>query len=115
MSIFDRLFYYVLCKLEPWLTPRRLKIINGDSVPTKMPLRSIILARDGDEDWCIGFRCPCGCCRTIELLVIDEASPRWDYSLDNNKLLTLHPSVWLKDGCKSHFWLKKGRVFWVQI
>lgn len=113
MFIFKKMLYYVSCKLESLLPPRQLKIIKGDLLPANMPLRSIILARDDDEDWCIGFRCPCGCGRTIELLVIDEARPRWNYSLDNNKLLTLHPSVWLKDGCKSHFWLKKGRVFWV--
>ncbi|HHB8032613.1 TPA: DUF6527 family protein [Klebsiella pneumoniae] len=113
MYIFNKLFYFFLCKLDHLLPARRLIIINDDSLPEKMPLRSIILARDGDEDWCIGFKCPCGCDRTIELLVIDEASPRWSYCLDNNRLPTLHPSIWLKDGCKSHFWIKKGRVFWV--
>ncbi|MEA1099712.1 DUF6527 family protein [Escherichia coli] len=25
----------------------------------------------------------------------------------------MYPSVWLKDGCQSHFWIKKGRVVWV--
>ncbi|MCG0457702.1 hypothetical protein L6R44_16640 [Enterobacter cloacae complex sp. ECC445] len=30
-----------------------------------------------------------------------------------NRLLSLPPSVGLKDGCKSHFWVKNGRIFWV--
>ncbi|MEY0015476.1 DUF6527 family protein [Providencia rettgeri] len=113
MYSFNKLFYFFLRKLEFLLPARRLIITNEDSLPEKMPLRSIILVKDGNEDWCVGLKCPCGCDRTIELLIIDEARPRWDYCLDNNKLLSLHPSIWLKDGCKSHFWIKKGRIFWV--
>ncbi|MCO0822782.1 DUF6527 family protein [Enterobacter hormaechei] len=44
---------------------------------------------------------------------MEEANPRWDYALDDNNLPSLYPSVWLKDGCQSHFWIKKGRVIWV--
>lgn len=61
----------------------------------------------------MGFKCPCGCSRAIELLVIEEASPRWDYSLDSNGLPTLTPSIWLTTGCRSHFWVAKGRIWWV--
>ena len=99
---------------EPLLPPRRLIIVHGDSLPSRMPLRSLVLARDGDEDWCIGFRCPCGCSRTIELLVIDEAKPRWTYALSASGAPSLHPSVWLNNGCKSHFWLRHGRIHWVR-
>lgn len=70
-----------------------------------MHLRSIILARDGDDDWCIEFKCSG---HTIERFVIDEARPQWDYCLENNHLPTLHQSVCLKYGCKSHFLVKKG-------
>ncbi|WP_366917114.1 DUF6527 family protein [Pseudomonas rhodesiae] len=59
------------------------------------------------------MKCPCGCGRTIELLVIQEAKPRWDIEVDADGLPSLIPSVWLTSGCKSHFWLKRGRVIWV--
>jgi len=26
-----------------------------------MPRRDLVLAREDDEDWCVGMRCPCGC------------------------------------------------------
>ncbi|WP_429111631.1 DUF6527 family protein [Aeromonas dhakensis] len=61
----------------------------------------------------MGFRCPCGCGRKIELLIIEEAKPRWDYSVSDDGLPTLHPSVWLNSGCKSHFWLRNGKIYWV--
>jgi Family of unknown function (DUF6527) len=92
--------------------PRRLRIVEGDSLPERLPWRDVVLARDGDEDWCVGMRCPCGCGRTIELLVIAEAKPRWDMSIDRKRRPSLSPSVWLQKGCRSHFWLKAGRVRW---
>jgi hypothetical protein len=95
------------------IAPRRnLRIIEGDSLPPRLPRRDLVLARDSDEDWCVGMRCPCGCGRTIELLVIPEAKPRWDLSVDDKGRPSLSPSVWLQKGCRSHFWLRGGRVRW---
>ncbi|HTH10805.1 MAG TPA: DUF6527 family protein [Acidovorax sp.] len=58
------------------------------------------------------MRCPCGCGRKIELLLIKEAAPRWDLDLDQKGRPSLTPSVWLRDGCQSHFWIRKGKVRW---
>jgi hypothetical protein len=91
---------------------RRLQIVDGDSLPPRLPLRDLVLARDEGEDWCVGMQCPCGCGDTIELLVIAEARPRWDVRVGKNKKPTLHPSVWRKQGCGSHFWIKDGKVKW---
>lgn len=113
MAMLEKLYRYLQRKTEPLLPPRRLIVIKGDSLPAEIPMRTIVLAKDGQEDWCVGFKCPCGCDRTIELLLIKEARPRWDYRVDDKGLPSLHPSVWLKTGCKSHFWLRKGRIYWV--
>jgi hypothetical protein len=91
---------------------RRLHIVPGDSLPPDLPRRDLTLARDDDEDWCVGFRCPCGCGQTIELLVIPEAKPRWALTTDVRGYPTLSPSVWLKRGCRSHFWVRSGRIIW---
>lgn len=93
--------------------PRRgLQIVEGDSLPARLPRRDLVLAREGEEDWCVGMRCPCGCGQGIELLLVKEAKPRWDISVDPSELPSLKPSVWLQTGCKSHFWLRRGRVEW---
>lgn len=92
--------------------PRRLQVIKGDSLPMRLPRRNLILARDDGEDWCVGMRCPCGCGHAIELLVIPEAKPRWDVSVDKMERPSLSPSVWLRTGCHSHFWLRSGRIRW---
>jgi|SRR5664280_605729 len=107
-------------KLRKWwrnalarFSPRRqLRVIEGDSLPFLLPWRDLVLARDAGEDWCVGMRCPCGCGYVIELLVIAEGKPRWDVKVDANGAPTLTPSVWLQKGCRSHFWICKGRVHW---
>ena len=93
--------------------PRRgLRVVDGDSLPSHLPRRDLVLARDGGENWCVGMLCPCGCGRTIELLLIQEARPRWDLMLDAFERPSLKPSIWLQGGCRSHFWVRRGRVEW---
>lgn len=94
------------------LPARRLQVVDGDSLPAHIPYRNVVLARDADGDWCVGMRCPCGCGEKIELLLIREVSPRWNLNIDVRGLPSLHPSVWLAKGCRSHFWLRHGRIHW---
>ncbi|MBJ3786408.1 hypothetical protein JEQ47_16905 [Devosia sp. MSA67] len=91
---------------------RRLHVIAGDRLPPRMPARDLVLAVDDGEPWSIGIQCPCRCGDVIEMLVIPGARPRWDFTIDDDGRPTLSPSVWRNVGCKSHFWLRKGRVHW---
>ncbi|WP_338111155.1 DUF6527 family protein [Pseudomonas lutea] len=98
--------------MDGLLPARGMQVMQGEVLPTKMPFRGLVLVRDGDENWCVGFKCPCGCDRTIELLLAEDVAPRWDCTVDASGRPSLHPSVWLNNGCKSHFWLRNGKVVW---
>jgi len=112
MKLLKNLQAYFQALLETFSPARKLEIVDGDSLPRHLPRKNLVLAREDGEDWCVGLLCPCGCGRTIELQVFPEARPSWQLAVDNKNRPTLHPSVWVKDGCKSHFWLRKGKVFW---
>lgn len=58
------------------------------------------------------FQCPCGCGRTVELNLNRASSPVWRLRWHLFGTVSLSPSVWRKDGCKSHFFLKKSRIYW---
>ena len=94
------------------LPPRRIKIVEGDTLPNKLPSRNLVLASEQGESWAVGFICPCGCGKKVELLLVEEASPNWKLTIDEKKRPSLYPSVWLKSGCCSHFWIKNGKVIW---
>jgi len=112
LTLLGRVVRWCGTVLDRFGPPRRIRVVDGDSLPAKLPRRDLVLARDGGDDWCVGMRCPCRCGRVIELLVIAEAVPRWDLSIDKRGAPSLSPSVWLKTGCRSHFWIRQGRVYW---
>lgn len=65
-----------------------------------------------EEPWQVELVCPCGCNEKIVLPVNESTSPRWDLKILNHRTPTLHPSVWRSKGCKSHFFLRNGKVIW---
>jgi hypothetical protein len=98
-------------RLLEWTLPARaLTVLQTDVLPDKLPSRRLVLLRDGDEDWCVGFKCPCGCGQRVELPLIQEAEPRWKLNVEQDGTPTLSPSVWLRDGCRSHFFVRRGKV-----
>jgi hypothetical protein len=94
--------------------PRSLKIVEGDTLPEKLPLWNLVMARDGDEDWSVGLRCPCGCGQRLEMMLLKKVKPCWDLSVDRRGHASLHPSVWVREGCKSHFLVRSGRIVWCE-
>lgn len=95
------------------ISPRRqLKVIEGDTLPNELPRRDLLLAREGSDHWAVGMRCPCGCGQRIELMLLREVKPRWDIIIDTRGRPSLTPSVWLRTGCRSHFWLRSGKIVW---
>lgn len=80
----------------------------------KLPRWNLVVARDGDEDWVVGFWCPCGCGQRLEMMLLKEVKTRWDLTIDHRGQVSLHPSVWVRTGCRSHFWLRAGKVVWCE-
>ena len=97
------------------VSPRRkVTIIEGDTLPNRLPRWNLALARENGEDWCIGMRCPCGCGQQLEMMLLKEVKPRWDARVNSRGQVSLHPSVWLRTGCRSHFWMREGKVIWCE-
>lgn len=101
-------------RLRDWASgPRKLVRVEDEALPAAMPSRDLVLISEGGDAWSVGMRCPCGCGQLIELPLIPEASPRWRLEVDDAELPTLAPSVWLHTGCRSHFFVRAGKVLWV--
>jgi len=97
---------------ERWLPARRVRFVEGDSLPASLTGRGVVVACEEGELWSAGLRCPCGCGDVLELALIEEAQPRWSLQVDRRGRPSLSPSVWRRTGCRSHFWLHEGRVRW---
>lgn len=66
-----------------------------------------------DGEWCyLIMKCPCGCGADIDLSLIKGLKPRWEVQFHLNGTISISPSIWRKQKCKSHFFYKRGKVLW---
>jgi len=61
--------------------------------------------------WYALLKCPCGCGDSIMLNLMTDAKPCWKVIV-SDKIPSVFPSIWRTTKCKSHFWLRKGKVVW---
>lgn len=101
-------------KLKEIVLPTRtLRVLNSDELPSCLPRRDLVLCSQHGEEWCIGMRCPCGCKQRIELPLLEGVRPRWQLNFEKRGKPTLNPSIWLREGCCSHFFVRSGKIIWV--
>lgn len=72
----------------------------------------IYLEGANGDFWFAYFKCPCGCDAAIQLSLLKNDRPRWKAKIESDGTTTLFPSVWRNKGCKSHFFINRGRVIW---
>ncbi|MBL6446403.1 hypothetical protein JMN32_08795 [Fulvivirga sp. 29W222] len=84
------------------------KIRKIDDLPDILDDQTIYLV----EDWAISFVCPCGCREVIHLNAIESVFPRWTHTIGDSKRIDIYPSIHRTVGCKSHFWVKNGKINW---
>jgi hypothetical protein len=102
-------------RLAAALTPRRsMVVVEGDMLPKRLPLWNLVVAQEDNEDWSVGLRCPCGCGQRLEMLLLKDVKPRWDIWVNPRGHVSLHPSIWVREGCKSHFWVRAGKIVWCE-
>ncbi|WP_409557922.1 MULTISPECIES: DUF6527 family protein [Flavobacteriaceae] len=106
-------------KLFNWLKVLFKKKEKGFKYEVVSELPAVPLERtlylEGDKKekdyWYALLKCPCGCGDNIMLNLMNDAKPCWKVNI-NNKRPSVFPSIWRTKNCKSHFSLRKGKVFW---
>lgn len=65
-----------------------------------------------DKPWLLAFNCPCGCNSLIQLNLLEEASPCWEFKITEENRMSISPSIHRTTGCRSHFFIKDSKVDW---
>lgn len=96
-----------------WISGRRTRTYRPVFVIElpEAPARGILYCIGGGALWSAAFKCPCGCDALIQLSLLAEERPHWSLDLTGNSA-TVHPSVWRRSGCCSHFHIRGGSVVW---
>ena len=109
-------------KIAAWFIPVRFyKRLSSDfrgiqSTTVNDPPETVIAGRlyligDPGQWWLAILRCPCGCGADIQLPMSMGADPCWRVSGSNDKP-SLWPSINRTTGCRSHFFLRRGKIEW---
>ena len=95
-----------------WFDPRYKTVIAQGDLPETLKRRTLyIVEEDGFEEQA-AMLCPCGCGRVLHMNLLTDERPCWRVTRHDDSTATLHPSVWRKKDCGSHFWIKRGRIEW---
>ena len=98
--------------LWPWAKLPRFAAEHVEDFPDRLhPLR-VYLAGEGANIWGAALLCPCGCGDTIQLNLLMQMRPCWTVSEHADGSVSLAPSVWRTEGCRSHFIVRHGRIDW---
>ncbi len=82
-------------------------------LPDTIKSKQILIIKDGVEPELLVLKCPCGCNQDIMLNLLKDTKPKWDFDFTSNAEINIYPSIWRNIGCKSHFFIKNGKVDWV--
>src|SRR5664280_3115251 len=83
-----------------------------ESLPACLSAKKLYLVGDDECEWAAAMSCPCGCGSVIQLSLPRDRRPSWRIRRHRDGTVSLLPSVWRTVGCRSHFVLYKGRIFW---
>jgi hypothetical protein len=106
-----------VAKLQRWWVSARTRwqpyvgiAWASDDLPRRLQPRRVYLT--GNPTWRVAFLCPCGCGSVVELCVLAEVDPHWRFAVDDKRRVSLQPSVWRTNGCRSHYFIRRGRIMW---
>jgi Family of unknown function (DUF6527) len=97
-----------------WLVRRRglYGAVSVAELPNSLKPHTIYVVGEARHRWYAAFLCPCGCGETIQASLLEKSRPHWTLTERWDGAASLHPSVWRTKGCRSHFWLRVGRIRW---
>ena len=81
-------------------------------LPSPLHSRTVYIVIEGKQKIHAALICPCGCRSTILLNLLKDSYPYWKISKGNIQGLTISPSIWKTSGCKSHFFIRRGKIIW---
>jgi hypothetical protein len=91
----------------------KYKTIMVEDLPPRLDRNTLYIAGEGKYRWYVAMMCPCGCGDTIQLNVRNDAHPYWRI-IEQKGTVSLEPSIHRLKGCRSHFFLRKGRIRWAR-
>ena len=85
----------------------------SDDPPEQIEYNTVYIIGEYGFYWQLLFICPCGCNDGIQLNLLSNSFPSWEYHITSKDKISIYPSIWKTKGCKSHFILRNSKIRWV--
>lgn len=95
-----------------WRRTGPFKMATASELPVVLVPGVVYVLGENGYRWSAAFRCPCGCGATVQLNLLPAARPCWSVTAHRDRAVSLSPSVWRSVGCRSHFFMRYGRIEW---
>ncbi|MHC4049520.1 DUF6527 family protein [Bradyrhizobium sp. 25ACV] len=108
----DRFLRGTYRRIHSWLVPPYATLLVEDTLPKQLKRRTLYIVQEDGYQEQAAMICPCGCRSVLHMNLLPDERPCWRVTRHDDGTATLHPSVWRKKDCGSHFWFRNGRVLW---
>jgi Family of unknown function (DUF6527) len=88
------------------------RFLHVEEFPDKLEPMKLYVAGENGYFWAAAMLCPCGCRDVIQLNLLKKARPCWSVEEHKDGTPTVMPSVWRRENCRSHFYLRRGQIEW---
>jgi hypothetical protein len=112
MRWFTRFFAGIGAAISSWFNPPYKTLVVEDALPQHLKRRTLYVVQEDGFQEQAAMICPCGCRKVLHMNLLTDERPCWRVTRHEDGTATLHPSVWRKKDCGSHFWFRRGRVQW---
>lgn len=89
-------------------------VIREGKMPRFIAPKTLYILNEDDDPWQATMRCPCGCGSALEMNLVPDEKAVWRAKVEPDGTGTLHPSVWRQVGCRSHFFIRNGKISWCE-
>lgn len=97
--------------IELFKTEKLYKFRFVDDIPDRLRSGIVYLVGNDGYYWQAVMLCPCGCEKVLHMNLIEDYEPCWTYII-HPKTISLSPSVNRMVECRSHFFLRNGKIEW---
>lgn len=113
-AFFKRIVSRLIERLFPPKRLHRFKdvVVAGERPDNRIPYGTLVIEERGGMARWVHFLCPCGCKELRSVNLMSSRSPHWMLQRQGDRV-TLHPSVWVTEGCRAHFFVRGNEIEWV--
>lgn len=95
--------------------PSDYRVRTVADLPERLRPGVLYVVAEGRLETQASMACPhrrCG--DTLNMNLLPDDDPMWKLTVGVDGKPSLIPSVWRKQDCRCHFWLRDGRIDWCQ-